>query len=54
MKQEKYYWETRRMCDNCDWYKWYIDWCTKWKCEKDFRSICDFWKNDDKLIFLKK
>ena len=35
-----------KCCDNCTYYKWYFDWCTKWKCEKDYRSLCDFWKND--------
>ena len=35
-----------KCCDNCTYYKWYFDWCTKWKCEMDYRSLCDFWKND--------
>ena len=35
-----------KCCDNCTYYRWYFDWCTKWKCEKDYRSLCDFWKNN--------
>ena len=38
-----------KCCDNCTYYKWYFDWCTKWKCEMDYRSLCDFWKNDTEL-----
>ena len=26
-------------CDECKWYKWYFDWCEKWKCEMDARSV---------------
>lgn len=38
--------KSMKCCDNCIYYKWYFDWCTKWKCEMDYRSVCDFWKND--------
>ena len=36
-----------RCCDNCVNYQWYYDWCEKWKCEKDGRSVCDEWKGAD-------
>lgn len=26
-------------CDYCQHYKWYWDWCEKWKCEVDAREI---------------
>ena len=31
-----------RNCDNdCVHYHWYYDWCDKWKCEIDGRSLGD-------------
>lgn len=27
-----------KCCDNCKWYKWYWDRCTKWNCECDARE----------------
>ena len=44
----------KRCCDNCTFFKWYFDYCTKWKCTKDYRSICSDWKNNKELIFIKK
>ena len=29
----------KKNCDNCVHYHWYQDWCDKWKCEVDARSI---------------
>ncbi len=26
-------------CDKCKYYHWYYDWCDKWKCEVDGRSV---------------
>ncbi len=26
-------------CDNCKWYNWYYDHCSKWDCEVDAREI---------------
>ena len=26
-------------CDNCKYYKWYYDYCEKWKCEVDDREV---------------
>ena len=26
-------------CDDCRYYRWYYDWCDKWQCEVDARSI---------------
>lgn len=26
-------------CDDCRYYHWYYDWCDKWQCEVDARSI---------------
>ena len=26
-------------CDNCKHYHWYYDWCDKWNCEIDVRSV---------------
>lgn len=26
-------------CDKCKHYHWYYDWCDKWKCEVDARSV---------------
>ena len=34
-----------KICDTCQHYIWYWDWCKKWKCEVDYRSVCDFWLN---------
>ena len=30
----------RHCCDYCTHYQWYKDYCTKWDCEIDCRSIC--------------
>ena len=27
-------------CDKCKYYNWYYSRCTKWGCEKDYRSAC--------------
>lgn len=27
-----------KCCDNCKWYEWYWDKCTKWDCECDARE----------------
>lgn len=34
----------RRCCDNCAYYSWYYDYCNKWDCEVDDRSVCGEWK----------
>lgn len=26
-------------CDRCKHYNWYYDWCKKWMCEVDCRSV---------------
>lgn len=26
-------------CDNCKHYHWYYDYCDKWECETDARSV---------------
>lgn len=26
-------------CDNCKYYKWYYDYCEKWKCKVDDREV---------------
>jgi hypothetical protein len=31
--------ENKKCCDNCKWYEWYWDKCTKWDCECDAREI---------------
>ena len=30
-----------KCCDNCKYYEWYHDKCSKWNCEIDCRSCCD-------------
>lgn len=30
-----------KYCDNCKYYRWYYDRCTKWDCEIDSRSVQD-------------
>ena len=30
----------RDCCDNCKYYYWYYDKCTKYDCEVDARSMC--------------
>lgn len=37
-----------RKCDNCIYYNWYYDWCKKWKCKVDDRSICNNFINKEK------
>ena len=37
----------QRCCDNCLWYKWYWDWCERWKSQKDARSVCGEWKKQN-------
>ena len=32
--------EIKKCCDNCIYYKWYYDKCTKFDCEVDARSVC--------------
>lgn len=32
--------EIKKCCDNCIYYKWYYDKCTKFDCETDARSVC--------------
>ena len=29
---------TGKCCDNCKWFEWYWDKCTKWDCEVDARE----------------
>ena len=45
-------WTTKKICDNCWYYKWYFDWCTKWKCYMDWRSVCRFWINKQQTMFI--
>lgn len=26
-------------CDKCKWYQWYYDYCEKWKCTVDNKSV---------------
>ena len=28
-----------KCCDKCRFYQWYFDYCEKWKCEVDGRSV---------------
>lgn len=30
----------KECCDNCLHYCWYYDYCDKWQCEVDDRSVC--------------
>ena len=30
---------TKKCCDNCKWYYWYYDLCTKWQSHVDSRSV---------------
>ena len=30
----------KECCDNCLHYCWYYDYCEKWQCEVDDRSVC--------------
>ena len=42
-------WEKEvKKCDNCIYYNWYYNWCKKWKCEKDERSVCIQFINEEK------
>ena len=42
---------TNTNCDYCKHYNWYYDYCDKWKCEIDARSIYDcFEQNNDTII----
>ena len=34
-------------CDNCIHYHWYYDWCDKWECEVDARSVHDCFEEKD-------
>lgn len=31
-------------CDNCRYYEWYYDYCSKWKCQVDSREVHDCFK----------
>lgn len=31
---------TTKCCDNCIHYHWYYDYCDKYECEVDARSVC--------------
>jgi len=31
----------KKCCDNCCNYHWYYDYCDKWKCVVDDRSVCN-------------
>ena len=35
-------------CDNCKHYHWYYDWCDKWECEVDVRSVYSCFKETEK------
>lgn len=35
--------KTKKCCDNCGRYRWYYDYCEKWKCEVDDRGVCGLW-----------
>lgn len=39
-----------RNCDSCSHYSWYYDYCNKWKCEMDFRSVCNSYEPTDTPI----
>lgn len=26
-------------CDDCQFYNWYYDWCSKWQCKVDGRAV---------------
>ena len=28
-------------CDKCDHYRWYYDYCEKWRCNMDWRGVHD-------------
>ena len=34
-------------CDKCDYFRWYYNWCDKWKCEVHWKSVCSFFKEDE-------
>lgn len=34
-------------CDNCKHFHWYYDWCDKWKCSVDGRSVHSCFENWD-------
>ena len=33
--------DTKKTCDNCIYYNWYWDKCSKYDCEVDSRSVCN-------------
>lgn len=33
-------------CDKCKYYSWYYDYCEKWKCEIDSRSVYDCFETE--------
>lgn len=39
-----------KCCDNCIKYIWYWDWCTKWRCEVDGRSVYSCFKGRFDMI----
>ena len=34
-------------CDKCKHYRWYYDWCDKWMCEVDARSVYSCYEVED-------
>ena len=36
-----------RCCDTCTYYRWYYDYCEKYNCEVDGRSMCNSWRSED-------
>ena len=32
---------SKKCCDNCSYYRWYYDYCDRWGCKVDGRSVCD-------------
>lgn len=40
-------------CDGCKYYDWYLDYCYKWKCEVDPRSVYDCYEHYEANIFEK-
>ena len=38
----------KKCCDNCCNYHWYYDYCDKWRCKVDDRSICTYFIDKEK------
>ena len=34
----------KKCCDNCFYYNWYYDLCSKWNCIIDNRYVCNCWR----------